>query len=235
VAYFDSQGSTVSEGDKGLMIKQTNDYLFNCSLQYSLTFGIKDIAIINILNRNVRNFIVIIIINNNVVSEKIDRWGGYCKTINTDKILGMRNKINNDVVDKKIPIRIADLLPFFAERQIFNEKRPKARYTIELTRYVIKYIVAISGSGFDFEKAEKKLFCIISLKLEIEFKKNITPETKYSHSNFVINFGFSSILFTAFEKYCLVAINFFGGELLMTTVNFTQLIYHSDIAQNQKQ
>ncbi len=158
----------------------------DCSLQYALTCGVNDVAIIRTLMNNVRN----IKKNNNVTHEKI---GGkeYPKHINIKNIVGPM-KINNDTSERVRPSVIASLSPFIVKFRIFNIKTPKRKDKIEPPINIVEHQPTNDWSALGLERAGKIPF-ISTLKAKIESKKNIPPESKYNRSNFVIIFGFSFI------------------------------------------
>jgi hypothetical protein len=187
-------------------LKKTHDYLFSSgNLEYTLTFDFNDIATISILKNNVRNIKII----NNVTHEK---KGGeeYPKLINI-RIINGRMKIINDTAERINPSRITNLLPFFIKSLIFNEKIPMIKHMIKKKRIIDKHIVANAWSALGSERLGK-IPMISTMKAKIVSTKNITLETKYNSSNFLIIFGFSSILYALIKKYYSPIINAFGGS-----------------------
>ena len=118
-------------------------------------------------------------------------------------------KIKKDIIERVNPFAIADLLPFFIKFQIFNEKKPMQKQTIKSIKNIDKHVRANSVSTIG---PERETAAIRKIKAKIASKKKITPENKYNHSNFVIIFGFSSILYSLYEKYYLTGIDFFGDS-----------------------
>jgi len=117
-------------------------------------------------------------------------------------------KINNDIVELVNPSAIADLLFFFIKFHNLNEEKPITRQKIKSIKNIDTQSVTNSWSLPGFAK---KIVYIITVIAKIASKKNIPPKTKYSLSNFLIIFGFSSILYSLYGKYYFARINIFGG------------------------
>jgi hypothetical protein len=163
----------------------------------------------SILRRTVRNRRTSSKINSKVSREKVSIRAVI--KLHNRNIVGPI-KINNDTIERARPSSIVNLLPFFVKSQIFIEKSPMIRHTRKQKRNIDKHPIANCWSAFGSERPDKATF-ISTIKAKIASKKNIPPETKYNHSNFLIIFGFSSILYFLYEKYYLAGINFFGGKM----------------------
>lgn len=175
--------------------------MFSGVFTNAFTEGVKEITMIIVSNINIRN-------NRTYGKISPETNGGkeYPSPIDTKNTNGPL-KINNDTVDKINPSLIADLLPFFIERQIFNENKPKVIHKIIITRNAVKQAVHIPGS----DVCSAKIILIRKIKKTIEAKKNIPPKNNHNHTNLVIAFGFSSILCSTYVKYPFSGINIFGG------------------------
>ena len=182
--------------------KKSHDYLlFSGVFTNALTEGVKEIIMISISNINIRN--------NRTYGKFCHETNGgkeYLSPIHSKNINGQM-KINNDTVEKVNPFLIADLLPSFIERQIFNEKKPKAIHKINITRSPDKQ----ASHNRTSDVCSAKDSSIRRTKERIESKKNIPLKNNHNHTNFVIAFGFSSILCSTYKKYHFSGINIFGG------------------------
>ena len=192
-------------------MKQIHDYLsLSGAFTNDFTSDFEDITMIIISNNNTRN--------TRVYSKNCHEKNGgkeAPKPTHNNSTNGPL-KINKDSVEKTNPLLIADLLPFFIERQIFNANKLKVIQKRNINRSTEKHGSPISGFG----SVSEKEICrkIRTITESIESRKNIPLNDNHNRSNAIIPFGFSSIFYFLYEKYRFININFFGRLSVIETL-----------------